>query len=322
MLTAISYKTKQFLLALIKLSLVVAAFYFIYIKLFKNENLSFTEFSQNLSNLSSISTITMLILMFLSTFNWILEIKKWQTLVSSFLEISFKEAKSQTLGALTASLLTPNRIGDYGAKAMYFPSQFRKKVMFLNLLGNSVQMGMTTIFGAVGLSYFTLRFRPELNYSGIYIWLAGIVIISVALIIILKSAWLKKQKKAIYKLLDFIKHISKKVMVKIILYSLVRYLIFSFQFYYLLFLFGVEISYFEGMITISSMYFLSSIIPSIFIFDVVIKGGVAVYLFGLMGVSELIILSVVTLMWILNFVLPSVIGSYHVLRFKLPKMAS
>lgn len=111
-------------------------------------------------------------------------------------------------------------------------------------------------------------------------------------------------------------------MLKVILYSLVRYLTFSFQFYYLLFLFGVEISYFEAMIAISSMYLLSSIIPSIFIFDVVIKGGVAVYVFGLMGVSEVIILSVVTMMWILNFVLPSVIGSYHVLRFKLPKMAS
>lgn len=322
MLTAISYKTKQFLLAPIKLSLVVAAFYFIYIKLFKNENLSFTEFTQNLTNLSSISTITMLILMFLSIFNWVVEILKWQTLISCFSKISFKEAKSQTLGALTASLLTPNRIGDYGAKAMYFPSQVRKKVMFLNLLGNSVQMGVTTIFGAAGLSYFALRFRPELNYNGIFIWLVAIGIISVGLIFILKSKWLKKPKKAIDKLLDFTKRISKKIMLKVILYSLVRYLIFSLQFYYLLFLFGVEISYFKAMTAISSMYLLSSIMPSIFIFDVVIKAGVAVYLFGLMGVSELIILSVVTLMWILNFVLPSVIGSYHVLRFKLPKMAS
>ncbi|WP_248912347.1 hypothetical protein [Gelidibacter algens] len=70
------------------------------------------------------------------------------------------------------------------------------------------------------------------------------------------------------------------------------------------------------------MYLLSSIIPSIFIFDVIIKGGVAVYIFGLLGVPEPLILSVVTFMWILNFVLPSVIGSYHVLQFKLPKTVS
>ena len=64
------------------------------------------------------------------------------------------------------------------------------------------------------------------------------------------------------------------------------------------------------------MYLLASIIPSIFIFDVVIKGGIAVYLFSIIGIDELVTLSVVTLMWILNFVLPSILGSYYVLRFK------
>jgi hypothetical protein len=35
-------------------------------------------------------------------------------------------------------------------------------------------------------------------------------------------------------------------------------------------------------------------------------------------VSELIILSIVTMMWILNFVLPSILGSYFVLSYKYP----
>lgn len=322
MLTAISYKTKQFLLVLIKLSLVVAAFYFIYSKLFQNGDLSFGEFIQNLIKFSSISSMTVLILLFLSLFNWFLEIQKWQTLVSAVMRVSFIEAKSQSLGALTASLLTPNRIGDYGAKAMYFQSHLRKKIMFLNLLGNSAQMGMTTIFGSVGFIYFVLRYEPELNYSVIIIWLAVIVITSLLLIWTLKAKWLSKQTKIFYKLIDFMKCISIKITLKVLLYSLFRYLIFSFQFYYLLFLFGVDLSYLEAMVAISSMYLLTSIIPSIFIFDVVIKGGVAIYLFGLIGVSESIILPIVTCMWILNFVLPSVIGSYHVLRFKLPKTVS
>lgn len=322
MLTAISYKTKQFLLALIKLSLVVAAFYFIYSKLFQNGNLSFAEFIQNLMSFSSISVNAVLILAFLSILNWFLEIRKWQTLVSSIFKISFIEAKSQSLGALTASLLTPNRIGDYGAKALYYPSQFRKKIMVLNLLGNTVQMGITTIFGVVGFMYFAFRFQPELNSKAIFLWLSGIGMISLLLIWAFKTNWLTNQKKAISNLLDFMRRIPNKIMLKVVLFSLFRYMIFSFQFYYLLFLFGVEMEYFEAMIAISSMYLLSSIMPSIFIFDVVIKGGVAVYLFGLLKVPEFIILSIVTLMWILNFVLPSIIGSYHVLRFKLPKTVS
>ncbi|WP_414652537.1 hypothetical protein [Gelidibacter sp.] len=251
-----------------------------------------------------------------------MEIRKWQTLVSSIFKISFNEAKSQSLGALTASLLTPNRIGDYGAKALYYPLQFRKKIMVLNLLGNSAQMGVTTVFGGIGFMYLTHHVQPELNYGTIFIWLAGIGILSLLLIWTFKTKRLTNQKDAISKLMDFIRRISNKIMLKVVLFSLLRYLIFSFQFYYLLFLFGVGISYFEAMIAISSMYLLSSIMPSIFIFDVVIKGGVAVYLFGLLGVPEFIILSIVTLIWVLNFVLPSVVGSYHVLRFKLPKPVS
>ena len=67
------------------------------------------------------------------------------------------------------------------------------------------------------------------------------------------------------------------------------------------------------------MYLLASVIPSIFIFDVLIKGSVAMYIFTIVGVNEFTILSIVLLMWILNFVLPSILGSYYVLTFTLPK---
>ncbi|WP_235982429.1 hypothetical protein [Gelidibacter maritimus] len=271
---------------------------------------------------SSISSISVIILLFLSISNWFFEIKKWQTLVSSITEISFIEAKAQSLGALTASLWTPNRIGDYGAKALYFQASLRKKIMLLNLVGNSAQMGVTTGFGTVGLGYYVLHFYPEFNHKAIFIWLATFIAMGLLVISILRTKWFGGQKKTINRLFVFIKKISHKIILKVVLSALVRYLIFSLQFYYLLHLFGVDINFMVAMTTISSMYLLASIIPSILIFDVVVKGGIAVYLFGLIGVSEPVVLSVVTLIWILNFALPSVIGSYYMLRHKLPKTVS
>ena len=97
--------------------------------------------------------------------------------------------------------------------------------------------------------------------------------------------------------------------------STLRYLVFSYQFFFLMSLFEIELGYLESMSIISSMYILSSVIPSIFIFDVVVKSGVAVYLFSFVGVDEIIVLSITTLMWLFNFVLPSILGSYHVLNF-------
>ena len=110
-----------------------------------------------------------------------------------------------------------------------------------------------------------------------------------------------------------------KIIIPVFVISVVRYLIFSFQFYFLLQLFGVHVSYFNAMTVITSMYLLSSIIPSIFIFDVIIKGSIGVYLFAIVGVNEFTTLSVITIMWLLNFVLPSIFGSYYVLNFNLPK---
>lgn len=67
------------------------------------------------------------------------------------------------------------------------------------------------------------------------------------------------------------------------------------------------------------MYLLVSVIPMLFIFDVVVKGGIALFLFEFAGVDALIILSVITLMWLLNVVVPAVFGSFYVLNFNVVK---
>jgi hypothetical protein len=82
-------------------------------------------------------------------------------------------------------------------------------------------------------------------------------------------------------------------------------------------LFGVSISYPTAIATLFVMYFIASIVPTIHLMDLVIKGSVAVFLFGKLGVNEWIVVSITFLMWLLNLVLPVVIGSFFVMRFKL-----
>ncbi len=312
------HKIKQFFALLIKLSIVVGAFYFIYYKLTQNEDLSFGDFIAFTHKNNVFSIKNGLILSVLSIFNWVFEILKWKTLVDIIQPISFKKATEQSLGSLTASLFTPNRIGEYGAKAMYFKKEERKKIVGLNVIGNTAQMLVTTCFGVVGLFYFDKIY--QLNFDNVKI-LKLVVFISVLLIIIgilLKKKVFKVKWFSFEKTHAFYKLVSKKTKLFTIVFSIIRYGVFSFQLYYLLLIFGVNISYTNAMIIICSMYLLASIIPSIFIFDVVIKGSIAVYLFDFAGVNQLTILSSITLMWLLNFVIPSVLGSYYILNFKLP----
>lgn len=319
MLRAIPYKTKQFFLVLIKLSIVVGAFYFIYNKLASNENLEFSVFIAFLQENGRFSPIIVVLILFLTIFNWIFEFLKWKTLVSYIQKISFYKSIEQSLGSLTASLFTPNRVGEYAAKIMYYPSTIRKKIAFMNLLSNVFQMTVTTVLGIIGLSLFIYKYDPDINYyklarfSGIIFFVLFFVYVSN------NKNVLKFRGFPIEKILNFIKKLPTSIYTTGLGLSLLRYAMFSLQFYILLYCFSVDVSYYNAMTLITSMYLLASVIPSIFIFDVVIKGSVAVYLFDLVGVNELTTLSIIMLMWLLNVVLPSIFGAAFVLKFKLPK---
>lgn len=312
------YKTKQFFFVLIKLSIVVAAFYFIYYKLAKNAHLNFNDFIRFSLKNDALSIKNIFFLLFLTVFNWFFEILKWQKLVFSIKKIAFKNAMEQSLGALTASLFTPNRIGEYGAKAVFYTKNFRKRILLINLISNSLQMIVTTFFGIIGLSFFFQKYHVKVNFSTLnFILIIGIILIAIGYVFRNKTLTIKGFQ--IKKIINYVTHFQKKLIFIGFVFSLIRYLIFSFQFYFLLYIFGIDISYLNAMCVISSMYFLASILPSIFIFDVIIKGSVAVYLFSFLNVNELTVLTVVTFMWLLNFVLPSIIGSYYVLGFNFPK---
>ena len=314
------YKTKQFFFVLIKLSIVVGAFYFIYSKLSENENLQFNEFIAFLKENDTFSPKNITFLLLLSTFNWFFEILKWKNLVKTIQHISFRNALEQSLGGLTASLITPNRIGDYGAKAIYYAKQLRTKIVLLNLLGNMAQMTITTIFGLIGFIIFVNRYQIDVNYYRVVKFGLILFMVSIFTVLGVKQKRYKIKGFSLDRILDFIKKVGLKTHTSTLFYSLIRYLIFSFQFYYLLLMFGVDVDYSKAMVVITSMYFLASILPSISIFDVVIKGSVAVFLFSYVEVNELTILSIITLMWLLNFIIPSIFGSYFVLNFKLPKI--
>jgi len=314
----VPYKTKQFLFVLIKLSIVVGAGYFIYSKLLLNENLLFSTYIAFLIENDPFSLKNVLFLVFLTLFNWFFEILKWQKLVQIVQKISFKDALEQSLGGLTASLVTPNRIGDYGAKVMYYTNRFKGKIVLLNLVGNISQMTITTVFGVIGLTIFVNFYQVDINYYRVTRFVFILLIIAILSFFGVKHRRFKVKGHSYVDLIDFIKSITINVKAKTLVFSLIRYLIFSFQFYFFLSVFGVAIDYLDAMVVITSMYFLASIIPSISIFDVVIKGSVAVFLFSFLKINELTILTIITSMWLLNFVIPSVFGGYYILNFRLP----
>jgi uncharacterized membrane protein YbhN (UPF0104 family) len=304
---AISDKAKQFGVFIIKLLIVIAAFYFIYIQLAENKSLNWTNFITLIKEKSTFLGI--LFILSFSVANRFLEILKWQNLVSFIKPISVFEATKQVLGALTAGIFTPNGLGEYAGKALYFKKTETKTVVFLNLICNGIQMILTVIFGTIGLLI--------IGY-----WKWALALIGTTIFIFIFSFISKKitiKGYSIEKLIEKINEIPKSIHQKNNFLGIARYLIFSHQTYFLFLAFDVNLPYITIMATIAVVYLLSSIMPSFQFLDFAVKGSIAVFFYKNLGVNEWIVVFITTLTWFLNVVLPVLIGSYFVLIFKAPK---
>lgn len=308
-MVTISYKAKQFIVFLIKLLIVGAAFYFIYDQLAHNNKLDWVKFHHLLWEKQSFWGI--LFLLSFSVANRYFEILKWQNLVTFIRPITVGEAAKQVLSALTAGIFTPNGLGEYAGKAMYFEKKKTKKIIFLNLICNGIQMILTVVFGIIGLWIL-----------GYQIWVLAIMSLCLLLIgLAYMTKSIKIKGYSIEKLLSKINEIPKKIHRKNMLLAVGRYLVFSHQYYFLFLAFDVDLPYLTLMASIATVYFLASSLPSFQFLDFAVKGSVALFFFEKLGVNEWIVVFIATLMWFLNVVLPVVIGSYFVLKFK-PKWKS
>ena len=311
----VHHKAKQYLIIALKVFILILTFGYIYFKLTQNETVNLSHFFNNNVTYNSITFLSLFFFILLATINWFFEILKWKTLVSHIQDISFLTAMKQSLASLTVSLTTPNRIGEYGAKAYFFERDKRKQVLVLNFFSNALQMGVTTLFGVIGIAIIFQQYDLPLSTSKLII---SLFILS--LILILGYRFKKKELLikgfSISNVFRKFKNLSLPIKLKLTIYSIIRYLTFSLLFYSLLHFFNAHISILQFIPLIFSMYLIASIIPTIFIFDVVVKGSAAVWLFSFAGISELPVLSTVLCMWILNFVIPSIIGGFYLLSYK------
>ena len=306
------HKATQFLRVLIKLLIVGVASFVIWNYLQNSKAFQDTSLWHQITFIFTYSNIGILLL--LTTFNWVMEIFKWQSLVSKIQTISFKAAAIQSLTAHVSALSTPAKMGDFGTKAMYFMPKQRKKVLFLSFLGNWYQMLATAIFGIIGIGVVTFTLLPSFSWhyvlgliTAVFFWFLFPKLLNEIRWSFKGFSWQRIQ--------EFTATLSSSTKQKALGFAFLKYLIFAHQFYFLLRLYNIELGYGLSMGLISSMYLLSSLVPVMQLLDVVVRGGVAVLVFGLATTNESAILIITLVMWLLNVALPIIPGSYFVLTY-------
>ncbi|SHM70328.1 lysylphosphatidylglycerol synthase domain-containing protein [Myroides odoratimimus] len=309
----LSDKTKQYLVLLIKILVVSAAFYYIYNQLSNDETLDFHILGEVVSEPKNYLAIAAL--MFLTFSNRFVEILKWQNLSSLIKPVSVGQAAKQVLSALTLGIFTPNGIGEYAGKALYFEKKDAPRVIFLNMVCNGVQVIYAIVFGLIGLTILN-QFHEIIPNTYLYIVYALIAVVFTLLFSIRNFAI---KGYSIQTILNLLNEIPKKKHRKNLFLALLRYASFTHQYVILYYLFGVDIPYFELLCAVSAIYLMASSLPNFQFLEFAVKGSIAMFIFTALDVNQWVVALVATLIWLLNIVLPISIGSYFVLTFKVKK---
>ena len=254
------------------------------------------------------------ILMFL---NWLTEAYKWKILVANIKRISILKSGYSILIGLAYSVFTPNRVGELIGRPSVFETQLRKKVFLSAGIGSLSQLFVTIFMGVSAGFFFIFSDNFLFEKRGIFIPLliAAFIIGILILFIILKP---DRISVFIFKINFFLKFRENfefiqtytvwKMMVTIFL-SILKYLIFSFQYYLLLRFFGSPINYFQAFIGISLSYLVSSGIPSITITELGIRGSVSMFFLGIYTDNQSAILAASSWLWIVNVAIPAFFGA-------------
>ena len=310
---------------ILKLVIVVLALWFMYQKVFANENLS-EMYQWFLSTFKEKATWPLFFVLLLMFLNWLLDAVKWKFLIKKEEDVSLWLSLKAVFLGITVSIFTPNRVGEFGGRVFCLEKADRIKAVLITILGNMGQLLATTIFGTLALVHYMQAYSGlldgEANYWFFILVFIAAIVLSTLIALYLNASWLSnffmkfKFLRKYEEYSDVFSYYSTNELLYVIFLSCARYTVFSFQFYIFLHFFQVDISLIESL-TMSSLVFLTiSIIPTIALTEIGVRGSIAIYFFGLVSVNHIGILTATFALWFTNLVLPALLGTILVYNLK------
>ncbi len=252
---------------------------------------------------------------FLSFLSLTLEGLKWQKLVNLVYSLKFSDALFQILKGLQGGIVTPARLGDPPSRIMHLPKEFRSKSLLLSVMGIMIQnlvIGAGAILGLLFLNKLIIADASSISqleaalikYAGILV----LLIITGQILLLIGTRFLHKFS-IIQKITTFfliVKDFKLREVLNIISLTLLKYFVFCFQFWLILFYFEIVTN--PSHIALVAIYFGAiTLLPTFAIADLGLRGSIAILLFGLISFNSLGIVLSVFLLWCLNTAMPAMI---------------
>lgn len=269
--------------------------------------------------------------------NLFIEAKKWQFLVSRSEHVSTLTSIKAVFTGLSVSIFTPNRVGEFFGRIFFLKKTQPIEGIFMTVIGSISQLLVTIVVGSISLAFFLPAyyapsdFPSELLMYALFVlgFLANIIFLGLYLNISFITALSKRIFKPEWKhwnhYIEIFSAYKTSELLQVFGMSLLRYLVFSTQFFLFLRAFDVPLPLGEAMMLIPVIYLVTTSIPTIALSELGVRGSVSVFFIGVfmagefMGVRDLQlrVFAASTSIWLINIAIPALIGTlfvYH-LRF-------
>jgi hypothetical protein len=329
-------KLQKIVNLLIQLGIFLATCMFIYRQVFYKNELTRLTGTLEHTMLNPDFQAGLLLVLAMMILNWGIEAYKWKYLIGKVEKVSFFKAYQAVLTGISVSSFIPNRVGEFFGRVFILKTASRIESILITVVGSMSQLLVTVLAGSVALLVFIPQYLPGAGFSSghLYFGIFMLVITLDAIILglffklsflsVLKERILQNGLKRLRKFFRVFAFYHNREMATVIFLSFSRYMVFSTQFYILLLLFGIRIPYDDALVLIALVYFIMTIIPTIALTELGIRGSVTLYVFGLYygrlipaaATNTMGIFAASTLLWMINLGIPALAGTLFVFRLK------
>lgn len=262
--------------------------------------------------------------------NWTIEARKWQLAVTRLQPINLLQCLKAIFTGTTMAFFTPNRIGEYLGRILYIEEGKRIQAISVTIVCSMAQLLVTLIAGIAGLLYLrnVISHTAPLDDSLLF-WTNTVLWITILGCIVLtllffKLAWLVKLLEMIPKLGKLVQYIrvldsfNATILWRILSLSIIRYFVFIAQYYLLFDVFDVDLSFAETFASMSVVFLVLAIVPSIaMITELGVRWKASIELVQFFSTNMIGVLATSLSIWVINLVIPALVGSLLILSIRI-----
>ena len=296
----------------------------VYYQLSQNQNVDdigrFLRAQKQLVVLFGVLAVTGLMII-----NWLIETFKWQQLLQPVVSLPRKQAVKGVLLGVTVSLFTPNRIGEYGGRMWVVPKGKRAESVVATIIGSIARWIVNIGIGGIGAAILLFVYSGIAREGIWFLMLASVVLLSILIALFSNLYWLehlfdhfrmlRKYKHYLY----FVRKYSVRQLVGVVALSLLRYSVYCLQLIALVAVFGIKIEYLTSAAIVNTLFFFQTLVPSIALMELGIRGNLALYLFSFFTTNAIAVLSATFALWGINLLLPALAGYCLLLHTRITK---